>query len=54
MEGMRVDDGAAAEATGEHTWGLTTARSRTVRQLFALANQQMRRELNDLARRLDC
>ena len=29
------------------------ARSRTVRQLFALANQHMRWELNDLARRLD-
>src|SRR5262249_35431945 len=26
---------------------------RTVRQLFALANGHMRRELNDLARRLD-
>jgi hypothetical protein len=25
-----------------------------VRQLFALANQHMRRVLNDLARRLDC
>ena len=29
------------------------ARPRTVRQLFALANQHMRWELNDLARRLD-
>jgi RNA polymerase sigma-70 factor (ECF subfamily) len=29
------------------------ARPRTVRELFALANQQMRWELNDLARRLD-
>jgi RNA polymerase sigma-70 factor (ECF subfamily) len=29
------------------------ARPRTVRQLFALANQHMRRELNDPARRLD-
>jgi hypothetical protein len=29
------------------------ARPRTVRELFALANQHMRRELNDLARRLD-
>src|SRR5262249_13004312 len=28
-------------------------RPRTVRELFALANQHMRRELNDLARRLD-
>jgi RNA polymerase sigma-70 factor (ECF subfamily) len=26
---------------------------RTMRQLFALANQHMRRELSDLARRLD-
>ena len=33
---------------------LREAPPRTVRQLFALANQQMRRELNDLARRLDC
>ena len=32
---------------------LREARPRTVRQLFALANQHMRRELNDLARRLD-
>ena len=29
------------------------SRPRTVRQLFGLANQHMRRELNDLARRLD-
>ena len=29
------------------------ARPRTVRQSFALANQHMRRELNDLVRRLD-
>src|SRR5262249_18521819 len=29
------------------------ARPRTVGQLFALANQQIRRELDDLARRLD-
>jgi RNA polymerase sigma-70 factor (ECF subfamily) len=29
------------------------ARPRTVRQLFALANQHMRWELNDVARRLD-
>ena len=33
---------------------LREARPRTVRQLFALANQHMRWELNDLARRLDC
>jgi RNA polymerase sigma factor (sigma-70 family) len=32
---------------------LREARLRAVRQLFALANQQMRWELNDLARRLD-
>ena len=32
---------------------LREARPRTVRQLFAMANQHMRWELNDLARRLD-
>ena len=32
---------------------LRGARPRTVRQLFAMANQHMRWELNDLARRLD-
>jgi RNA polymerase sigma-70 factor (ECF subfamily) len=32
---------------------LREARPRTARQLFALANQHMRWELNDLARRLD-
>ena len=32
---------------------LREARPRTVRHLFALANQHMRRELNDLAQRLD-
>ncbi len=32
---------------------LREARPRTVRQLFALATQHMRWELNDLARRLD-
>jgi RNA polymerase sigma-70 factor (ECF subfamily) len=32
---------------------LREARPRTVRQLFALANQHMRWKLNDLARRLD-
>jgi RNA polymerase sigma factor (sigma-70 family) len=32
---------------------LREARPRTVRQLFALANQHIRWELNDLARRLD-
>jgi DNA-directed RNA polymerase specialized sigma24 family protein len=32
---------------------LREARHRTVRRLFALANQQIRWELNDLARRLD-
>jgi RNA polymerase sigma factor (sigma-70 family) len=33
---------------------LREARPGTVRQLFALANQHMRWQLNDLARRLDC
>ena len=33
---------------------LREVRPGTVRQLFALANQHMRWELNDLARRLDC
>ena len=42
--------GAVAERLLE---ALREARPRTVRQLFALANQQMRWELNDLARRLD-
>ncbi len=32
---------------------MRTARPRTVREFFALANQHMRWELNDLARRLD-
>jgi RNA polymerase sigma-70 factor (ECF subfamily) len=32
---------------------LREARPQTVRQFFALANQHMRWELNDLARRLD-
>jgi RNA polymerase sigma-70 factor (ECF subfamily) len=32
---------------------LREARPPTVRQLFALADQHMRRELDDLARRLD-
>jgi RNA polymerase sigma factor (sigma-70 family) len=32
---------------------LRAARPRTVRQLFAMANQHMRWELNDVARRLD-
>jgi RNA polymerase sigma-70 factor (ECF subfamily) len=32
---------------------LRTTRPPTVRRFFALANQHMRRELNDLARRLD-
>ena len=32
---------------------LRAARPRTVREFFALANQHMRWELNDLARRLD-
>jgi DNA-directed RNA polymerase specialized sigma24 family protein len=42
--------GAAAERLLK---ALREARPRTVRQLFALANQQVRWELNDLARRLD-
>jgi RNA polymerase sigma factor (sigma-70 family) len=42
--------GALAERLLE---ALREARPRTVRQLFALANQHMRWELNDLARRLD-
>ena len=33
---------------------LREARPRTVRELFALANQHMRWELDDLARRLEC
>ena len=32
---------------------MRTVRPRTVREFFALANQHMRWELNDLARRLD-
>ena len=32
---------------------LREARPRTVRQFFALANQHQRRQINDLARRLD-
>jgi RNA polymerase sigma-70 factor (ECF subfamily) len=32
---------------------LREARPRTARQLFALANEQMRWEINDLARRID-
>ena len=32
---------------------LCEARFRTVRQFFALANQHQRRQINDLARRLD-
>ena len=42
--------GAVAERLLE---ALREARPRTVRQFFALANQHMRWELNDLARRLD-
>jgi RNA polymerase sigma-70 factor (ECF subfamily) len=42
--------GAVAERLPK---ALREARPRTVRQLFALANQHMRWELNDLARRLD-
>ena len=32
---------------------MNSARPRTVRQFFALANQHMRWQLNDIARRLD-
>jgi RNA polymerase sigma factor (sigma-70 family) len=49
---VQVDEllGAVAERLLK---ALREARPRTVRQLFALANQHMRWELNDLARRLD-
>jgi RNA polymerase sigma factor (sigma-70 family) len=49
---MQTDEllGAVAERLLK---ALREARPRTVRQLFALANQHMRWELNDLARRLD-
>ncbi len=49
---MQVDEllGAVAERLLK---ALREARPRTVRQFFALANQHMRWELNDLARRLD-
>ena len=49
---MQADEllGAIAERLLK---ALHEARPRTVRQLFALANQHMRWELNDLARRLD-
>jgi RNA polymerase sigma-70 factor (ECF subfamily) len=49
---LQVDEllGAIAERLLK---ALHEARPRTVRQLFALANQHMRWELNDLARRLD-
>src|SRR5262249_15611322 len=49
---LEVDEllGAIAERLLK---ALHEARPRTVRQLFALANQHMRWELNDLARRLD-
>jgi RNA polymerase sigma-70 factor (ECF subfamily) len=49
---MQADEllGAVAERLLK---ALREARPRTVRQLFALANQHMRWELNDLARRLD-
>jgi RNA polymerase sigma factor (sigma-70 family) len=49
---METDEllGAVAERLLK---ALREARPRTVRQLFALANQHMRWELNDLARRLD-
>ena len=49
---LQVDEllGAVAERLLK---ALREVRPRTVRQLFALANQHMRWELNDLARRLD-
>jgi RNA polymerase sigma-70 factor (ECF subfamily) len=49
---LRADEllGAVAERLLK---ALREARPRTVRQLFALANQHMRWELNDLVRRLD-
>ena len=49
---LRADEllGAVAERLLK---ALRDARPRTVRQLFAMANQHMRWELNDLARRLD-
>src|SRR5262249_40288460 len=43
----------ADELLGSVEERLLEARPRTVRQLFALANQHIRWELNDLARRLD-
>jgi RNA polymerase sigma-70 factor (ECF subfamily) len=45
-----IDVGAVAERLLK---ALREARPRTVRQFFALANQHMRWELNDLARRSD-
>jgi RNA polymerase sigma factor (sigma-70 family) len=49
---LRADEllGAVAERLLK---ALREARPRTVREFFALANQHMRWELNDLARRLD-
>jgi RNA polymerase sigma-70 factor (ECF subfamily) len=49
---LQVDEllGAVAERLLK---ALREARPRSVRQFFALANQHMRWELNDLARRLD-
>jgi RNA polymerase sigma-70 factor (ECF subfamily) len=49
-----VQAGDLLGAVGERLlMALREARPRTVRELFALANQHMRWELNDLARRLD-
>jgi RNA polymerase sigma factor (sigma-70 family) len=50
--GLEVDEvlGAVVERLLK---ALRAARPRTVREFFALANQHMRWELNDLARRLD-
>jgi RNA polymerase sigma-70 factor (ECF subfamily) len=49
---LETDELLGAVVAGLLT-ALQTARPRTVRQFFAMANQHMRRQLNDLARRLD-
>jgi hypothetical protein len=53
MEGMGVDDGAAAKAIGLPHLRIDYGPSRSVRQLLVLAKQYMRWELNDSPRRLD-
>ena len=52
---LQPGDGRAARRRGRAAaqGACATVRPRTVRQFFALANQHMRWELNDLARRLD-